>query len=139
MHSDRKILLAATLPSSLPALQELYGDGFILKSVTRLEEATLALDEVDAVLCNIHFDEGALFDLLRLAKAHKRARSVPFFVIDSSAIPATPAITQSIGIASKALGAEEVIHLTRMVSELGERAACLKVLQLVRDRLGSDE
>lgn len=132
MITQSKKLLAATIPTSLQHLQDLYGEHFSLTCVTRLEDALSMLDQgVDAVLCNVHFDEGALFDLLRIAKAHKVARAAPFFVIDASTTMSSPAITQSISIASKALGADQVIHMAKWREQFGEREACLKTLNLV--------
>lgn len=132
MSTPPKKLLAATVPTTLQYLQDLFGSHFSLICVTRLDDALSMLDQgVDAVLCNVHFDEGALFDLLRIAKAHKTARSIPFFVIDASPSMALPAITQSISIASKALGADHVIHMAHWREELGDSEACLKTLNLV--------
>lgn len=139
MLTQPKKLLAATVPASLQYLQDLYGEHFSLVCVTRLDDALSMLDQgVDAVLCNVHFDEGALFDLLRIAKAHKTARSVPFFVIDASPTMTSPAITQSISIASKALGADQVVHMAHWREELGDREACLKTLNLVLRYVGHD-
>ncbi len=136
MYPPSRTLLAATVPTSLTALQELSGEHFTLKCVTRLHEAVTALNEgVDAVLCNIHFDDGALYDFLRIAKSHDVALDVPFFVIDASPTPVSPAITQSISIASKALGADQVVNMTQWIAEMGVRKAQLKVIHTVLNSL----
>jgi hypothetical protein len=140
MLPQPKKLLAATVRQSLRSLDDLAGEHFSLICVTRLDDAVSMLDEqVDAVLCNVHFDEGALFDLLRLAKVHKVARSIPFFVIDASPTMTSPAITQSISIASKALGADEVIHVAKWRQEMGDREAFLKAVDLVLAYLNRDQ
>jgi hypothetical protein len=140
MLPRQKKLLAATVPESLLSLDDLSGEHFSLICVTRLDDAVSMLDEgVDAVLCNVHFDEGALFDFLRLTKAHKVARTIPFFVIDASPTMTSPAITQSISIASKALGADQVIHVAKWRQEMGDREAFLKAVELVLASLNRNQ
>ena len=132
MSKKSRRILAATVPESVAALETVYGKYFDIVIVTRLADAVAQLDNgADLILCNIHFDEGALYDLLRIVKAHKTARSLPFFAIDASLSPSSPAIRQSIDIASKALGADEVIHMAKWRDELGEIEAIQKVFDLV--------
>jgi hypothetical protein len=139
MLTQPKKLLAATIPESLQHLQDLYGQHFSLICVTCLDDALSMLDQgVDAVLCNVHFDEGALFDLLRITKTHRTARSIPFFVIDASSTTTSPAITQSISIASKALGADQVIHIAQWRKEMGDREAFAKALNVVLEYVERD-
>lgn len=140
MIPQPKKLLAATLPESLLTLDDLSGEHFSLICVTHLDDAVSKLDEgVDAVLCNVHFDEGGLFDFLRITKAHKVARSIPFFVIDASPSMTSPAITQSISIASKALGADQVLHVAEWRHEMGDQKAFLKAVDLVLAYLNRDQ
>ena len=123
-------LLAATLPASVEALSSIYGDAFEVRTVFTLADALEGLDAVpDLVTCNIHFAEGALFDLLRSAKAHPLTAKVPFIVIDATQDSTLPAIAQSIEIASTALGADEVVHVTLLRARLGDEAAFEAVRQ----------
>ena len=136
MSTTTRKILAATVPENAAALETVYGKYFDIVIVTRLEDAVAQLDQgADLILCNIHFDEGALYDLLRIVKAHKAARSLPFFAIDASLSPSSPAIRQSIDIASKALGADEVIHMAKWRDDLGEIKAIQKVFDLVVEYL----
>jgi len=124
MRSARKKLLAATVIGSLDHLKVAYGDHAELACVVRLDDALAALDAgVDGVICNVHFDDGALFDLLRTIRSHKSTCTIPFIVIDASSTMTSPAITQSIKIASMSLGARDVIQISKLVSEMGLSAA----------------
>ncbi|MFC5513559.1 hypothetical protein ACFPOU_20885 [Massilia jejuensis] len=137
--STHKKLLAATVTESLEHLRTVYGEHTNLVCVVRLEDALAALDNgVDAVICNVHFDDGALFDLLRTVRAHKTARDIPFIVIDASSTTTSPAITQSIKIASTALGANDVIQISKWIAEMGIGAAVLRTRAIVLGYLGHE-
>lgn len=134
MPSPNKTLLSATIPGNVNLIRAIYGKYFNLIVVTRMPDAVSAMDKgVDLIMCNVHFDDGALYDLLRIAKVHPLARSTPFFVVDASHTMSSPAIRHSIEIASKALGADMVIDMARWRHSMGEEAATTKVLGLVQE------
>ena len=137
MMANPKKLLAATVTESVEHLDTVYAEHAMLLCVTRLEDALAALDDgVDGVICNVHFDEGAMFDLLRTVRSHKTARDIPFIVIDASSTTISSAITQSVKIASMALGANDVIQISKWIAEMGVNAAVLKTRTIVLDYLG---
>jgi hypothetical protein len=130
-------LLAATVPESIEHLKAVYAEHVELFCVIRLEDALTALDKgVDGIICNVHFDDGALFDLRRTVRSHKTARDLPFIVVDASSAMTSPAITQSIKIASMALGANEVIQISKWIADLGVNAAVLRTRTTVLAHLG---
>ena len=138
MQVQRKTLLAATIPDNVTALRKVYEQHFDTRVVTRLDDALAQLGEgVDLVLCNIHFDEGALYALLRAVKAAPAASGIPFVAIDASPGASSPAIRQSIDIACKMLGADEVIHMAHWRAELGDAEAIEKVRRLVMRYVGA--
>jgi hypothetical protein len=132
----KKKLLAATVSENISALQAVYESHFDIKIVTQLEAAVDQLDAgVDVILCNINFDEGALYDLLRIAKAHEVVRTAPFIAIDASPVASSAAIRQSIDIACKTLGAAEVIHMTPWREQVGDVQAIRKVLDIIKSHI----
>lgn len=117
----------------------MYGEHTDLVCVVRLEDALAALDNgVNGVICNVHFDDGALLDLLRIVPAHKTTRDIPFIVIDASSTMTSPAITQSIKSASTAPGANDVVQISQWIAEMGVGAAVLRTRAIVLGYLGRE-
>jgi len=117
-----KTILVATRLELLPLVTEIYTKPeFELVFCSTLKDAVANFHEkIDLIACGVHFGEGEIYDLLRLAKANQKVRHKPFLVIDSSKDELYPAIYQSIEIASMALGAHAVIPIRKWRKELGD-------------------
>jgi hypothetical protein len=98
-----------------------------------LEGAVKRLDEpFDVIACSVHFDNWQVYDFLRLAKAHPKAKHIPFLVIHTGKEVFSKYICQSVEIASHSLGAEAVIPLSRWHDELGVNGALKKYQDFIR-------
>lgn len=131
---NTKTVLVATRPELLPTAQQIYLEPeFNLIFCTTLLSAVTALDqEIDLIACGVHFGDGHVYDLLRLAKAHPKAKHIPFLVVDSGTVELYPYVHQSVEIASRALGATSVIPIAKWRRELGDAAAFETYRQALR-------
>lgn len=111
---------------------------FNLVFVTSLQDALSALDNsIDLIMCNVQFGDSELYDFLRATKLHPRARHLPFLVITGQMDAFSPAILQSIEIATKASGADQFVDLARWRKELGDAKAFEKVAAVIHHHLSS--
>jgi hypothetical protein len=113
------------------------GPEFAYVAELTLEGAVSRLDEsFDVIACSVHFNNGQFFDFLRLAKAHPTARHIPFIVVHTGKEAFFDYISQSVEIASKAMGAEAVVPLFKWHEELGTDAALKKYQDFIRKVVG---
>ena len=125
-------LLICTIPAMRPVLVDALSVRFNLAFCYTLREAVSLLDTgVDAVVCGIYFADGQVFDLLRLVKANPKTKHIPFFTAYGSAGELMTGVEQGIETATRALGGEGFIPLTRWRSESGDD----KAFEKVRNRL----
>jgi hypothetical protein len=125
-------LLICTIPAMRPVLVDALSVRFNLAFCYTLREAVSLLDAgVDAVVCGIYFADGQVFDLLRLVKANPKTKHIPFFTAYDSAGELMTGVEQGIETATRALGGEGFIPLTRWRSESGDD----KAFEKVRNRL----
>jgi hypothetical protein len=133
-------LLIAIRPSDTGLLLQSFGKDCDVVVCTTLERARLALVQsatFDAILAGVHFDEGRIFDLLRLTKSDPRTRAIPFFCVAVSGHDLSAAMLRSIETAGVSMGAECLFDLNRWRSELGDEAACAKLHAAVCTQLHS--
>jgi hypothetical protein len=125
-------LLICTIPAMRPVLVDALNVRFNLAFCYTLREAVSLLDTgVDAVVCGIYFADGQVFDLLRLVKANPKTKHIPFFTAYGSPDELMTGVEQGIETATRALGGEGFIPLTRWRSESGDD----KAFEKVRNRL----
>lgn len=114
-------LLRATLP---PAID--------LVGVGDMKAARLALQPPPAlVICGCHFEEGGMYDLLRLMKATPELEAVPFVAIRCVAGELEDALYESVKIAVRALGGNAFVDFLRWQRRYGEAEAAHRLSQLV--------
>jgi CheY-like chemotaxis protein len=131
-----RILIAAATDSAQAASQALKKD-FALTFCTSLVDARSVLkDGFDLILCGLHFDEGRMFDFLREVKADPQTKSIPFLCIKSTDGMLSPAISQSIEIASHSLGANGFVDLFQWKAAHGDEEAYEKFRRLVIEVMG---
>lgn len=104
------------------------GVGLELVPCVTLETAKAkAHDRIDLVLCGLHFDESRMFDFLRFMKADPALKSIPFLCIKSLEGKLEPTYSESIRIATQALGAEGFFDLWELNKKLGREDALHKI------------
>jgi CheY-like chemotaxis protein len=131
----KKLLIGAEPGSAPLVLYKILEEHYAYVVTSSFAEAqALIADGTDLVLCGLNFSDGRMFDLLRTVKANPDTRSIPFLCIKAVEGTLSPDIFQGIEIASKALGADEFIELSKWKIELGEEAAFTKLLKII-DRL----
>lgn len=122
----RKPLLIAVRQSDIPLARDILGHSHsaLLFSHTLEDAKAQARRGVAAVVCGVHFDKGAVFDLLRALKAEQTGLSIPFFVLmdRSNRYHYSPAIIHGLKTAAIALGATAFVDLTQMMSFAGKEA-----------------
>lgn len=131
-------ILTATIPDALSVLGEAYpAPEFEYDAVLTLADAIDHFEQpYDLIACSVHFNDGQFYDFLRLAKAHPVARDTPFLVHFTGMESRRHFISQSVEIASKALGASEIIPIYQWRSELGNEAAFMKYREVIRKWVG---
>jgi CheY-like chemotaxis protein len=131
-------VLTAAVPEAVPALSEAYpAPEFEYMAVLTLSEAIDQLAQpYDLIACSVHFNDGQFYDFLRMAKAHPVARDIPFLVHFTGLENKRHYVSQSVEIASKALGASEVIPIYQWRNELGNEPAFKKYREVIRRWVG---
>lgn len=126
-------LLIAIRPADLQMMSDVLGKEFDAVVCTTLQEALAALDSgVAAIGCGLHFDEGKMFDLLRHAKEDPRTRSIPFFCLKGSGGDLSPAILQSIRIATQAMGADGFLDISAWRNKYGDAHTYARLRKAIR-------
>lgn len=101
-----KILVAAS-PQPREVLERVLKNHELVFAENMTEaEQKLNTGPYDQIVCTIVFDESRMFDLLRLAKSHRKWKRIPFVCarIRSQIIDSAIAL-EGVAIACKALGA----------------------------------
>jgi CheY-like chemotaxis protein len=131
-----KTLLVATRPEARDSIFKNLDGHYRILFYSTMSETMAALNQhqVDLIACGIHFGEGELYDLLRYAKALPRTKAIPFIAVYGSGTELSPAMRQSVEIATRALGADAFVELAQWKAELGDEKAHKK-LRDVFDKL----
>jgi CheY-like chemotaxis protein len=131
-----KTLLVATRPEARDSIFKNLDGHYRILFYSTMSETMSAMNQhqIDLIACGIHFGEGELYDLLRYAKALPRTKSIPFIAVYGSGTELSPAMRQSVEIATRALGADAFVELAQWKAELGDEKAHKK-LREVLDKL----
>jgi CheY-like chemotaxis protein len=112
-------LLVCTLPEMLDAAINGLGHHYDCRFALTLNDACAQLDaKPDAILCNIHFDDGRLFEFVSYVRSRPDGRTVPF-VISQSRETLTPSMIKGVKEASRALGIEAFVEIFRWREQYG--------------------
>jgi hypothetical protein len=131
-------LLLAVRPQDRPLAMAALGDEFEVVVAHTYAEAVAALRRgTDLLVCGAHFDDGRLFDLLRLVKSDPALARIPFIPVLDELPANSPAMAQSIRNATAALGADGFIDLSRMSARMGQEQMLDKLRQMARSALAS--
>lgn len=135
--APKKILISIR-PDDLHLVAAALGDEFSTIVCHTLKDARSHLSsELGLIACGVHFDGGAMFDLLRAAKSDPSTKDVPFFVLIGQASGHSESVLSGIRTAARLLGAEGFTDLTRLQADLGQQAAYQRIRAIVRQVLAS--
>jgi hypothetical protein len=134
-----KKLLIAIRPDDIQMMSDALGSEFDVVVCTSFTQAKSSLTEnIDLVACGLHFDEGKMFDLLRYVKADEKLKSIPFFCVKGVGGELSPAIFQSIKIATKTMGADGFIDISERRRKYGDEATYANMRNAVHQLLSND-
>lgn len=127
----KRILIAAT-PTSAKLIANILETGFEFIFSESIEHAQTHLDEdIVLIVCDTHFDDCRMFDLLRISKANPDTRTIPFLCLRVVEGALDHTLYQSVDIASSALGAAGFIDLFDLKQKAGDEQAHKKLSKLV--------
>ncbi len=128
------MILAAGTRKSKERAQYTFEVHFPYLFVESLASAKAAITpEIALIMCSLDFcDHSGLFDLLRYAKENQATCHIPFLCLQANEDSFTPIILQSIEIATKAMGAVELVMLYEWRSSLGDEVAIQKLREHLR-------
>jgi hypothetical protein len=127
-----KTLLVATTPEAQDSVVKNLDSHYEIIFCTTMQDAYAALiGPVDLIACSVHFGEGAMYDLLRYAKALPDTKAIPFVAVHGADTALSPVMRQSVEIATRALGAEAFVELAKWRSQLGEDKAYAKLMDVM--------
>jgi hypothetical protein len=113
------ILLAAS-PEPLAICRRMLSqhDLHLAETVSQAE-SLLEIGSFDLILCTVLFDESRMFDLLRLAKANRKWKKIPFVCarVRPTTLAEYAVALEGVEVASKALGAAAFLDILRFQSE----------------------
>jgi CheY-like chemotaxis protein len=117
-------LLIAIRPEDLGIMSALLGTDFEIAVCHTLTDAQSVLHrKFDLIACGLHFDDGKMFEFLKYVKARPETRAIPFLCIKGAGGVLTPAIFQSILIATEQMGAQGFIDVAELKLKYGDEFA----------------
>jgi hypothetical protein len=129
--------LIAVSPQDTPLVHEVLGDEFNLLVCHSFQRAkTLLAKDISLVTCGVHFDQGRMFDVLRLFRSRLNLHDVPFLLALGREVKYSPAILQAIETAAESLGATALsLNTTSFAAMPGPFLIRFNVRKLRRCRL----
>jgi hypothetical protein len=126
-------LLIAVSPQDIQLVHDVLGEEFNLLVCHSFQDAeTLLAKDISLVTCGVHFDQGRMFDLLRLVRSRPHLHDVPFLLALGREVRYSPAILQGIETAAESLGATAFINMLELVSSMGKEEAYEDMRRTVR-------
>ena len=126
-------ILVADAPPAFAAFRDALASPFELVAASTFAQARAALQPPPAlVVCGCHFDEGRMYDLLRLLKATPALERVPFMAVRCMEGELDDALYESVKIAVRALGGSAFVDLLRWQSRWGAAEASHRLTNLVQ-------
>lgn len=131
-----KRVLVAIHPRDLPTVEVALGTEFPFTVCHTLKEAEAQLGpDIGLVSCGVHFDEGAMFDLLHAVKAHPQMQGVPFYLLVGENSQFTDSMLLGIRAAAELLAVRGFIELAKVKQQVGEAKAYERLRAAVREAL----
>lgn len=131
MLDTRARLLVCAIPETLEAAQDTLGHVYQCVYCLKASEAFEALNlRPRAIVCNLHFDEGRMFDFLWSVRRNPAAKPLPFVVLHTRD-SMTPAMLRSVEAATAVVGIEAFLEVRRWLDELGKEDTQSLIQQVV--------
>lgn len=132
-------VVVADTPSSTALIRHTLPPSLDLVCVSDMKSAREALQQQapDLVICGCHFEEGRMYDLLRLMKAAPELEQVPFVAIRCVAGELEDTLYESVKIAVRALGGNVFVDYLRWQRKYGEAEAGHRLTRLVQQLLAA--
>jgi CheY-like chemotaxis protein len=133
-------VLAADMPQGIQTLRNILGDSVELVTAASLPmaEAILADQQVNAIICGIHFDDSRMFDLLAFAKAHPSTKAIPFLIFRDIESKLDRTFARSIQISAEIQGAVGFIDLYHLKEKHGTEFADIHLRKIIFAMLEND-
>jgi hypothetical protein len=120
-------LLVCTVPEMLDTARKSLGNRYDCRFSLSVNDACSYLNaKPHAILCNVHFDDGRLFDFLLYVKAHPHGRTVPI-IVSQSRPTLTPPMIKGIEAASRSIGIAAFIEIFEWTQAYGPDEASIRV------------
>lgn len=129
-------VLVAIRPEDQDLMRRVFNEDFEVVHCVTLAEAQAALNaDLGLIACGVHFDDGRMFDLLKLIKADPALCSIPFWGILRDEGMLSSAITRGIRTAMKSMGANGLFNLSQLGPASSEAAALSELRMAIRNTL----
>nr|WP_314629763.1 hypothetical protein [uncultured Noviherbaspirillum sp.] len=126
-------VLVAIRPEDLDVMRRVFGDEFEVINCITLGDAKAALtDDLALIACGVHFDDGRMFDLLKMVKEDPQLQAIPFWGILRDEGLLSSAITRGIRTAMKSMGASGLFNLSQLNAGSDEDAAFQNLRSAIR-------
>lgn len=132
----QKRILLAVRPEDDVLVSLVLGGYFDFKVCHSLREAVASLDEsFGLIVGGVHFDHGAMFDLLTAVTSHPTACSVPFFLVLREETRHSASVIEAIRSAGELRGVDKFIDLRKLRTQMDEQQMLETLRNMVRDAL----
>lgn len=129
-------VLVAIRPEDIDVMRRVFGDEFEVINCVTLPEAQAALSaDLAMIACGVHFDDGRMFELLKLVKADPKLSAIPFWGILRDEGLLSSAITRGIRTAIKSMGANGLFNLSQFNPGSDEDLAFRELRAAIRKSL----
>jgi hypothetical protein len=131
-------VLVAIRPEDADVMRRVFGGEFDVINCVTLAEAQAALSaDLALIACGVHFDDGRMFDLLKLVKADPQLAAIPFWGILRDEGLLSSAITRGIRTAMKSMGANGLFNLSQLDPSRDEETVYRELRSALRLSLAS--
>ena len=124
------ILIAAGAEGSA-RLRKILEPSHELLFARTVQEALDAARKCDVMVCGLEFDESRMFDFLRTMNADAELRKKPRVCVRFFATNTPDKVIGGLEVAARAVGANSLVDLPALETELGEKGANARILDAV--------
>lgn len=134
--TEQKRILVAVRPEDDVLVSVILDGHFDFKVCHSLKDAVASLDEsFGLIVCGVHFDQGAMFDLLAATITHPTACSVPFFLVLREESRYSASVINGIRSAAEVHGVDKFIDLRELRAQMSEQQMLETLRDIVHDVL----
>ncbi len=134
--TEQKRILVAVRPEDDALVFAVLDGRFDFKICHSLNDAVANLAQsFNLIVCGVHFDHGAMFDLLAETISHPTACSIPFFLVLSEETQYSESVIEGIRSAAEVRGVDKFIDLREFRGQIDEQQMLEALRKIVRDVL----